>query len=199
MNIPKLVHFFAQGIGVNAERPVFVGVISVGPDFRACDTDLIALMWTFGVFSWILGLLLFITAWVGEGFAGSRWGPRKRPPSHKNNESIVLLKPVFIGKLCLTSESRLSDMPSDVQYHGGPSLLPAGSSVERESGTIHLHSVRSWSRSGHLIAPPPSSNSLARLQNVAPSIHSRRRIPPSPSSCRDLCPPQPRSPVCYRR
>jgi hypothetical protein len=30
MSIPKLVHLFAHGIGVNAERPVFFGVISVG-------------------------------------------------------------------------------------------------------------------------------------------------------------------------
>jgi hypothetical protein len=36
----------------------------------------LAFIWTVGVFCWILGLLLFIAAWVAEGFAGGRWGAR---------------------------------------------------------------------------------------------------------------------------
>jgi hypothetical protein len=31
---------------------------------------------TLGVFCWTLGLLLFIIAWVAEGFACGRWGAR---------------------------------------------------------------------------------------------------------------------------
>jgi hypothetical protein len=31
-------------------------------------------IWTLGVFCWILGLLLFIAAWIAEGFAGDSLG-----------------------------------------------------------------------------------------------------------------------------
>jgi hypothetical protein len=30
-------------------------------------------IWTLGVFCWIVGLLLFIAAWIKEGFASRRW------------------------------------------------------------------------------------------------------------------------------
>jgi hypothetical protein len=30
----------------------------------------ISFIWTLGVFCWVMGLLLFITSWIGEGFAG---------------------------------------------------------------------------------------------------------------------------------
>jgi hypothetical protein len=33
-------------------------------------------IWTLGVFCWILGLLLFIAAWIAEGFAGGRRGAK---------------------------------------------------------------------------------------------------------------------------
>jgi hypothetical protein len=32
----------------------------------------ISFIWTLGVFCWFLGLLLFIAAWIAEGFAGDR-------------------------------------------------------------------------------------------------------------------------------
>jgi hypothetical protein len=32
----------------------------------------LSFIWTLGVFCWILGLLLFIAAWIAEGFAGGR-------------------------------------------------------------------------------------------------------------------------------
>jgi hypothetical protein len=33
-------------------------------------------IWTLGVFCWILGLLLFIAAWIAEGLAGDRLGAK---------------------------------------------------------------------------------------------------------------------------
>jgi hypothetical protein len=56
---------------------------NIWPRTHPLSGTYLAFVWTFGVFCWVLGLLLFITAWAAEGFAGGRWGPRKRPSSPK--------------------------------------------------------------------------------------------------------------------